>query len=165
MPAAHDPVKKTGHIQATAIPEPSPVPRVVKDLPPDFEGIDSHILRSQALKAAMDLWYPGAEIHSALNTMDDDPTFFRLASAQNGLLSHPITCDLNLITKLNLPAILAMHPPDGAAMGYVALLTIAGRQITLQKGTTRIILDPATLATFCTGAAYVIWKNFVPVQR
>lgn len=163
-PTTHDPVKKPDYTQAAAVLEPSPVPRVAKDLAPDFEGIDSRILRSQALKAAMDLWYPGAEIHSALNTMDDDATFFRLASAQNGLLSHPITCDLNLITKLNLPTILAMHPPDGAAMGYVALLTIDGRQITLQKGTTRIILDPATLATFCTGAAYVIWKNFVDIK-
>ena len=163
-PTAHDQPKKPGLTQAAAIPETSSVPHVIKDLSSDFERIDPHIQRSQALKAAMDLWHPGAEVPSALNTIDDDPTFFRLASAQNGLLSHPITCDLNLITKLNLPAILTMRPPDGNAMGYVTLLTIADRQIILQKGTTRIMLDPATFATLCTGPAYVIWKNFVAIK-
>lgn len=163
-PTTRDQLKKPGPTQAAAIPETSPVLHVTKDLSSDFEDIDPHILRSQALKAAIDLWQPGAEVHSALNTIDDDPTFFRLASAQNGLLSHPIKCDLNLITKLNLPVILSTHPPDGTAIGYVTLLTIADRQITLQKGKNRVMIDRAKFATLCTGAAYVIWKNFVAIE-
>lgn len=157
-------VKKIDHTQTAAVSEPTPVPRTVEDLAPLFAGIDSHALRSQALKTAMGLWHPGADVQPALNTMGDDRTFFRLAAAQNGLLSHPITCNLNLITKLNLPVVLVLQPSDGVATAYVTVLSIVGQHITIQKGTTRLILDAAALAPFCIGAAYVIWKNFIGIQ-
>ncbi len=157
-------IEESNPTQMAAVSETKPLVRMIEDLSYLFEGTDSHTLRSQALKTAMNLWYPEADIQAALNTMSDDNTFFRLAATQNGLLSHPITCDLNLITKLNLPVILALKSSDGKVTAYVTVLSISGENITIQKGTTRFLLDKTTLAPFCSGKAYVIWKNFINIQ-
>jgi peptidoglycan hydrolase-like protein with peptidoglycan-binding domain len=157
-------IAESNPTQMAAVSETKPIPRRVEDLSLLFKGADSNALRSQAIETAMNLWYPGADVQAALNAMSDDGTFFRLAAAQNGLLSHPIPCNLNLITKLNLPVIMALQSSAGRDTAYVTVLSISDEHITIQKGTEQLLLDKTALTPFCTGTAYLIWKNFINIQ-
>ena len=70
--------------------------------------------------------------------------------------------DLELIRKLNLPAIIELLIPDGSSRGYMTVKKMDGETITLAAGR----LDPVVvnfqqIKTFWTGVALVPWKNFL----
>ena len=119
--------------------------------------------RHMALKVAMDLWNTESENKPYLDGIDDDQAFFRLAAKQNGLLIRRVEGDLNLIKKLNLPAILAFYSPGGLSPVYLTLSKMEGRKITLKggDGDSAIEVEPNDLESYWSGSAYIPWKNFL----
>ena len=116
-----------------------------------------------ALKTTMDLWGAGSDINRFLDNMDDDQAFFRLAARQNGLLIHRIKGDLNLVKKLNLPAILEIYPPEGLSPRYLTISKIDERGIILTGGAENdvIAVEPDQVESYWSGVAYIPWKNFL----
>jgi general secretion pathway protein A len=156
--------------QSVSAKTPAPVKQPVAVKQPSTEKNFSDFLRDMdvsssrhlALKAVLKLWKSEAEIASALNSLENDDAFFKLASEQNGLVVKRLGCNLNLIKSLNLPAVLAVSLPEWESPGYLSIHKIDALKITLQKATNNefIELTPDLLKPYCSGAVYIPWKNF-----
>jgi general secretion pathway protein A len=129
----------------------------------DFlKSIDSRETRAHALTAVLELWIEEPEVNSLLDQMADDQAFFRIAAKQNGLQILRITEGLDLLRKLNLPAILELPMADNLPPKYVALVKMHQDDLTLS--------DPERGEVDCTfsqikpywqGVAYIPWKDFL----
>lgn len=135
----------------------------VRNLGDFLEEINRFSSRHMALKVAMDLWNNESEIQPYLDGIDDDQAFFQLAAKQNDLLIHSIEGDLNLVKKLNLPAILTFYPPGGVSPVYLTLSKIEGGKITLSGGKKDITIEVESndLEYYWSREAYIPWKNFL----
>ena len=121
--------------------------------------------RYSALKQVMQLWRTPIEIQPYLKGLDDDQAFFRLAAKPKGVFIHRIETDLDLLKRLNLPAILELYPTDSEVPGYLTLNKIEGDQYTF-GGTNpnqMVISDAGQIDLFWSGAAFVPWKNFLSI--
>ena len=119
--------------------------------------------RPMALKVALDLWNTEYEIKPYLNGIDNDLDFFRLVAKQNGLLIRRIKGDLNLVKKLNLPAVLPLYLPEDLSPVYLTLIKIEGEKVTLRSevGDNAIKVEQNILESYWSGVAYIPWKNFL----
>ena len=118
--------------------------------------------RKAAFKAAMSLWKINAEIRPYLETLKDDQAFFRLATMHNGFLDYSMHGDLNLVKKLNLPAIIEMVNPYGASPAYMTVCKIDDKSATLAANEkNRIDVSMQDINMYWTGNACIPWKNFL----
>ena len=126
-------------------------------------GMNTLSSRHMALKAAMDLWNKGSDINQYLDNMEDDRIFFRLAAKQNGLLIHRIEGDLDLVKRLNLPAILEFYLPERLSPRYLVISKMDEGGITLRGlgEDDAIMVETEELKSFWSGVAYIPWKNFL----
>ncbi len=138
----------------------------VRDLGIFLSERDKRSSRRMALKAVLDLWNNDSEIKPYLNGIDNDLDFFRLAAKQNGLLIRRIKGDLNLVKKLNLPAVLAFYLPEDLSPVYLTLIKIEGEKVTLRSevGDNAIEVEQNILASYWSGLAYIPWKNFLSLN-
>lgn len=138
----------------------------VRDLGIFLSERDKRSSRRMALKAVLDLWNNDSEIKAYLNGIDNDLDFFRLAAKQNGLLIRRIKGDLNLVKKLNLPAVLAFYLPEDLSPVYLTLIKIEGEKVTLRSevGDNAIEVEQNILASYWSGLAYIPWKNFLSLN-
>jgi general secretion pathway protein A len=119
--------------------------------------------RHTALRIAMNFWNPEPQMVTFLDDIDDDQTFFRLAAKQNGLLILRLEGNLNLVKKINLPAVLMCALPGERFPVYLALCKITDGKIILRGGENNdtITVKEKDLASFWSGVAYAPWKNFL----
>ncbi len=138
----------------------------VRDLGIFLSERDKRSSRRMALKTALDLWNTDSEIKPYLNGIDNDLDFFRLAAKQNGLLIRRIKGDLNLIKKLNLPAVLAFYLPEDLSPVYLTLIKIEGEKVTLRSEVedNAIEVEQNILASHWSGLAYIPWGNFLSLN-
>jgi general secretion pathway protein A len=131
----------------------------LKDLLKALNGKNS---RQTAMTAVMDMWGMKSEIKPWLADMGHDPDFFRLAGLQNGFLIQQVKSDLNLVSRLNLPAVLACDVPGALFPVYLAVCRREKDVFTLKTGPA----DPGfevkgeALSVFYAKIAYIPWKNF-----
>lgn len=146
-----------------AVKDSEPFVEPVRDLGIFLSERDKRSSRRMALKAALDLWNTDSEIKPHLNGIDNDLDFFRLAAKQNGLLIRRIKGDLNLVKKLNLPAVLAFYLPEDLSPAYLTLIKIEGEKVTLRSevGDNAIEVEQNILSSYWSGLAYIPWKNFL----
>lgn len=140
--------------------EPATLP--IEDFGNWLLAMRKHITRKDAVTAALSLWEKDISIFPYLDRVDDNQAFFRMAAQHNGFISQSVMGDLELIRKLNLPAIIELLIPDGSSQGYMTIKKMEGETITLAAGG----LDPVVVSlqqvkTFWTGVALVPWKNFL----
>jgi general secretion pathway protein A len=134
--------------------------------------MDGRNSRQTALTHIMDLWKIRAEFKPYLNSVDDE-TFFRLAAKSHGMVIHRVETDMDLLQKLNLPAILEFYPPGSSTPGYLSLNQMDDNKIILQGNdeTDWIFTDLEELEFYWSGIAYLPWKNYhsiwgtIPVQN
>lgn len=149
-----------------AVKDSEPFVEPVRDLGIFLSERDKRSSRRMALKAALDLWNTDSEIKPHLNGIDNDLDFFRLAAKQNGLLIRRIKGDLNLVKKLNLPAVLAFYLPEDLSPVYLTLIKIEGEKVTLRSevGDNAIEVEQNILASYWSGLAYIPWENFLSLN-
>ena len=149
-----------------AVKDSEPFVEPVRDLGIFLSERDKRSSRRMALKAALDLWNTDSEIKPYLNGIDNDLDFFRLAAKQNGLLIRRIKGDLNLVKKLNLPAVLAFYLPEDLSPVYLTLIKIEGEKVTLRSevGDNAIEVEQNILASYWSGLAYIPWENFLSLN-
>jgi len=162
------PAKVMDKIQAESpvLKEPRTVMEPARELGVLLEKMDRFYSRKAALKVALDLWGAESEMGRHLDGMSDDYAFFQLAAEQNGLLLRRIKGHFNAVKKLNLPAILAFHLSGDRPPVYLALCRMDDGKITLRGGRKDISieLEPADLASYWLGEAYIPWKNFLALK-
>jgi general secretion pathway protein A len=121
--------------------------------------------RYTALKYLMELWNSSVEFKPFLNNLDDDLSFFRFTAQPSGFSIQRLEADLDLIKRLNLPAIFEFYPPGKEAPAYLTLSEIDGDKITFGGGNENQVVqtDVAELPFYWSGIAYVPWKNFLSI--
>lgn len=167
-------ISQPEHLVLNPAPDLKPTRRqAVKDSEPFVEPVrdlgiflgekNKRSSRPMALKVALDLWNTEYEIKTYLNGIDNDLNFFRLAAKQNGLLIRRIKGDLNMVKKLNLPAVLPLYLPEDLSPVYLTLIKIEGEKVTLRSevGDNAIKVEQNVLASYWSGVAYIPWKNFL----
>jgi len=124
--------------------------------------MDTRSSRHMALRTVMGLWHIESEIKPSLHDIDDDHTFLRLAAKQNGFLLRRVEGDLSLVNRLNLPAVLALHPSEDLSPVYLTVTQTDDNKITLRNGLGNSVMavEPGDLESCWSGVAYIPWKNF-----
>lgn len=121
--------------------------------------------RRLALEAVLERWRPEAEVAGYPGPETDAPTFFRLMARQNGLELYPIEEALDLIRRLNLPAILAFYPDARSDPVYLALDRIDGDRFWLLGAKDEgVVAGLQAVEYYWSGRAYLLWKNFYGIQ-
>jgi general secretion pathway protein A len=124
--------------------------------------------RSDALKVALKLWHPDLEPADFVETKADDRAFFRMAAERNGFMLYHVEKNLDLVEKLNLPAILKFHTSAGGVTAFFLLSRIEDEYFYFTEvgerpnGKLRATRDEIT--AYWTGDAYIPWKNFFSIN-
>jgi general secretion pathway protein A len=135
--------------------------------PHDFlVSTDSRSSRVDALNGVLDSWPGELELSASLNDMDDDQAFFRIATRQKGLQVLRVTADLDLLRKLNLPAILELRLPGSPSPRYAALVRIQEETLVFSEPERGYVQwDYGQINPYWSGAAYIPWKDFLGYDR
>ncbi len=127
----------------------------------DFLGAkETRASRHSALKAALEAWNTDAVIKPYLDNMEDAPSFFRLGAKHNGLMTQRVESDVELIKRLNLPAIFEFNSPKGASPAYLTLVKTDERKMTFRSEKDLIDAEQEEVESYWSGTVYVLWKNF-----
>jgi len=121
--------------------------------------------RHAALKQAMELWRTPIEFKPYLNSLDDDQAFFRLTAKPSGIFIHRLETSMELLKRLNLPAILECYPPGSDEPAYLTLSKIDGDKLYLDSAVqSRMVeTDINEINYTWSGIAYLPWKNFLSI--
>jgi general secretion pathway protein A len=150
----------------TALPEPDlPAGPSVVDLDQILAAMtDSVRSRSGALKAGLKAWdaptpaYPGS-----MDKLESD-IFFRLAARRSELEALRVKGNLNVIKKLNLPAIMEFVRPGDGDPRFLTVLELSPDRIRLADGESDFSVPPASLAGLWSGVAWILWKDFYQLE-
>ncbi len=129
-------------------------------------GSDTRTSRYAALRQAMQLWQTSLNIYPSLNDMSDDEDFFRLAAKGDGfLICRMQNADLDLLKRINLPAILEFMVDGREAPRYLTLGKIDGGKILLAGSPDGewIETERHEIERFWSGVAFVPWKNYLSI--
>ncbi|MEJ2166916.1 MAG: peptidoglycan-binding domain-containing protein [Desulfobacterales bacterium] len=135
-------------------------------LKPDYlTAMDIRTSRFDALKYAMELWRIPIENQPYLNGLDDDQSFFRLTAKPKGVSIQRLETDLDLLKRLNLPAILEFYPTGSEEPGYLTLSQIDGDVYIFGSSNDheRVVAAPDEINLYWSGIAYVPWKNYLSI--
>lgn len=127
--------------------------------------MDIRSSRYSALRDAMALWQDPIEVQPYLNSLDDDQAFFRLAAKPKGVFIHRIETNLEMLKRLNLPAILELFPTGSQESGYLTLSKIEGDNFVFGNPAEKnVVLSGADqIKLYWSGIAYLPWKNFLSI--
>ena len=128
--------------------------------------MDIRSSRTTALKNAMDLWQTPIEFKPYLNSLDDDHAFFRLTAKPGGILIHRVKTNLDLLKRLDLPAILEFYPTDSEEPGYLTLSKTDGNKVSFEvpKENKVIETNEDEINLYWSGVVYLPWKNFFSIS-
>jgi general secretion pathway protein A len=121
--------------------------------------------RHTALKHALDLWGTSIDFKPYLDSLDDDQAFFRLTAKPGGFFIHRLETNIELLKRLNLPAILECYPPGSDEPGYLTLTKIDGDKLYLGTSVDNQMIETESdeINFTWSGIAYLPWKNFLSI--
>jgi general secretion pathway protein A len=145
--------------------DPRPVGSQTIKLADYLTAMDIRASRNSALKDAMDLWQTPIEIQPYLNSLDDDQAFFRLTAKPQGVFMHRMETSLDMLRRLNLPAILELFPTGSEEPGYLTLSRIDGPDYIFGRPDENkvVVSDAEQINLYWSGIAYLPWKNFLSI--
>ena len=128
-------------------------------------AMDIRSSRFNALRYAMELWQTPIEDQPYLNSLDDDQSFFRLTTKSKGVSIQRLETNLDMLKRLNLPAILELFPTGSEEPGYLTLSQIKDDLYIFGSpdGSAPVVSGPAEINLYWSGIAYVPWKNYLSI--
>ena len=171
QPAADVPPKEDPAAEetATAVVEPAPVPAASQpvstaeplaeepELARVIAAADAMDSRTGALKAVLRVW--NMKMDPGPVTVLDGDTYFRLAARYNNMEIVQASGNLNLIRKLNLPAIVEFPHPDGSGVRYLAVTGMSADEVQLSDGEKEYSVPVAVMEASWNGRVHILWKN------
>ena len=129
-------------------------------------AMDIRSSRYTALKNAMELWQTPIEFKPYLNSLDDDHAFFRLTTKPSGIFIHRVETNLDLLKRLDLPAILEFYPTDSEEPGYLTLSETDGDRVSFDIPNENKVIETNEdeMNLYWSGVAYLPWKNFLSIS-
>ncbi len=127
-----------------------------------LRSMDQKASRQAAIVSALKLWNPKIALQPDLENVKDNQTFFQLAAKRNGMLVQRVSGDLDLLQRLNLPAILEFSPSEFNTPVYLTVHNVGDEKMSLFGNPERkeIALKTDDINDHWTGIAYVPWKDF-----
>ena len=140
-------------------------PSATLDLMDYLETMDIKSSRRAALQQVMELWRTPLEFKPYLNRLDDDQAFFRLSAKPSGIFIHRMETTMEMLKRLNLPAILECYPPGSDVPGYLTLSKIEGDKLYLGSATKDQLIetDINEINFSWSGITYLPWRNFLSI--
>ncbi len=128
--------------------------------------MDIQSSRHTALKNALELWQTPIEFKPYLNSLDDDHAFFRLTAKPSGIFIHRVETNLDLLKRLDLPAILEFYPTDSGTPGYLTLSQKDGDKLSFDVPKENKVVETYEdeINLYWSGVAYLPWKNFLSIS-
>jgi len=122
--------------------------------------------RSQAIVEALRLWEEGGLTLRLAEYLKDDLTFFQLTASQAGMELYEIEERLELLSALDLPAVLEMRTEESGSRAFLVLTGIdpEGYTIWLPGQGEVLLREDAQLDGLWSGKAYIPWKNFFSIS-
>jgi len=151
--------------QESVLPEPAPKRKEIVNLTDYLNAMDIRSSRHTALENAMELWQTPIEFKPYLNSLDDDHAFFRLTAKPSGIFIYRTESNLDLLKRLDLPAILEFYPKDSEKPGYLTLSETDGDKVRFDvpKENKEIVASEDEINLYWSGVAYLPWKNFLSI--
>ncbi len=157
------PVGESSPLEESSSPPPVKRSLTTMEFRDLLNKIDPKFSRTAALEEALVLWNETPEVSPVLQKVEDDVAFFNLGAKQHGLLVQRIEGDMDILKRLNHPAILEFKISDGFGPRYLTLAKMDGRAIELrgaeeEKG---IEVDQHGITPYWSLVAYVVWRDFL----
>jgi general secretion pathway protein A len=114
--------------------------------------------RIGALQAVLRAWQ--AQPLADPVAVPDSYIFFRISARHSDLEALRVRGNLNLIRKLNLPAIVEFPHPDANGMRYMAVVGMTADDVHLSDGQVVYAIPLAAMTGVWNGVAHILWKNF-----
>jgi len=145
--------------------EQEPDRREIIKLADYLAAMDIRTSRYAALQDAMELWQTPIEVQPYLKNLDDDQAFFRLTTKPKGVFMHRLETSLEMLKRLNLPAILELFPTGSEEPGYLTLSKIDGHDFIFGSPDENklVVSDADQINLYWSGIAYLPWKNFLSI--
>jgi general secretion pathway protein A len=146
--------------------EPAATPRGALRLADQLRRTDLRASRQEALREVLAAWGTALEPKRYLEAVDDDPTFFNLSAKSAGFFVQRIEGDLEILRRLNMPAVLELRSGGKQASGYLALTGVIGGKLLLKAGVGYPVIetDAGEISQNWGGVAYIPWKNFLSLS-
>ncbi len=127
-----------------------------------LQGVSKENSRHLALIAVMTMWGEKGMETSHLSEQMNDDVFFRLAAMRYGFSIHGAKFNIDLLRKLNLPAVLEMMPPGETAPVFVALCALKDHRATLKRNPrdSGISVEIREISAMMGKTVYIPWKDF-----
>ncbi len=129
-----------------------------------LKSLNSRASRNSSIVEILKLWFPGTVLEMKKDRIANENQFFRAAAGQFGLLTLPLATesDLNIIERLNLPAVFTFHLEGHSWPKYLAITGIDGENVFYAADGQEepVPLKRETLLQYWSGEAYIFWKNF-----
>jgi general secretion pathway protein A len=153
-------------LEKAAVEETPPVQRTTVKLSDYLMTMDPVSSRDTALKYLMELWNSTVTDQPYLTHLDDDLSFFRFMAQASGFSILQLDADLDLIKRLNLPAILQFYPPGSEVPAYLTLRAIDADKVIFGGINENQVVesDLTEIPIFWSGIAYIPWKNFLSMM-
>ena len=162
----HPAQKSPADQQAAVVNEPTADRKGTLKLADYLMSMDIRSSRYTALKNAMELWQTPIEFKPYLNSLDDDHAFFRLTAKPSGIFIHRVETNLDLLKRLDLPAILEFYPTDSEEPGYLTLSKTDGDKVSFDIPMENKVIETNEdeINLYWSGVAYLPWKNFLSIS-
>ena len=114
----------------------------------------------------MELWQTPVEFKPYFYSLDDDHAFFRLTAKPRGIFIHRFETNLDLLKRLDLPAILEFYPTDSEEPGYLTLSYTDGDKINFDIPKENAVIETIEeeVNIYWSGVAYLPWKDFLSIS-
>ncbi len=161
-PPAAAPALSPATAPPAAATAPTPTPSVT-GLAERLKGMAARTSRLDALAAALAPWEVAIESKPYLEAVEDDPTFFNLSAKIAGFQAQRVETDIEVLRKLNMPAVLELRTGPKAGPAYLALIGAEAESLLLKGAAAEpaVAAGTAELQQAWTGVAYIPWKNFL----
>lgn len=120
--------------------------------------------RLSALKVVLGEWVDDPIIESYVGIVTADEDFFRIAAKQNGLSLARVENNIDLIKRMNLPAVMLFFIPGEPDMLFLTLTGIKKNTyyFVARTGAPDSIIAPKKeVRRLWAGIAFIPWKNYL----
>lgn len=118
--------------------------------------------RRIALKAALSLWTETASVKEQSDFIEDDLTYFKLGTKQNGMVVYRADEEFSFLLRLNMPAILEFYIPGYSNSIFLVCTRVDEETVILTADDGKTVSMPKDqIDIYWSGIAYIPWKNFL----
>jgi general secretion pathway protein A len=151
---------------APVVSEPAADRKEALKLADYLASMDIRTSRYTALKTVLELWQTPIEFKPYFYSLDDDHAFFRLTAKPRGIFIHRFETNLDLLRRLDLPAILEFYPTDSEEPGYLTLSYTDGDNVNFDIPKENAVIETIEeeVNIYWSGVAYLPWKDFLSIS-